>query len=107
MTSLWMKMRDTIEEEFGELQKLLAPLEAELKQVAEEDLKDIAKAAFAAALAVLGSGKPFTRDLVEQAISAACRAALSSASVKGVQITGRAALALTALVNTPAAPEKK
>ena len=57
MTSLWIKLREALEAECATLHHLLAPLEEQLKPVAEQDLKDIAEAgAAAAAAAVTASG---------------------------------------------------
>ena len=50
MTSLWVKLRDAVESECATLQNLLAPLESQLKPVAEQDLKDIAEAGITAGL---------------------------------------------------------
>ena len=96
MTSLWVKIRDAIEQECATLQNLLAPLEVELKHVAEQDLKEIAEAGVAAAVAVATSGD-LTLTTAEAAVVAGGRAVLATAAAKGVQLTEQAALGVATL----------
>ena len=96
MTSLWVKIRDAIEQECATLQHLFAPLEAELKHVAEQDLKEIAEAGIAAAVAAATSGD-LTLTTAEAAIVAGGRAVLATAATKGVQLTEQAALGVATL----------
>jgi hypothetical protein len=104
MTSLWVKLRNALEEECATLQHLLAPLEAELKPVAERDLKDIAAAGLTAGLAAATDGGAFTLTAVEAAAVAGGRAALAAASAKGLQLSEQAALGVAALAGiTPPA----
>jgi len=105
MTSLWIKIRDAIESECATLQNLLAPLEAELKPVAEQDLKDIAEAGITAGLAAATSGGSLTLSVAEAAAVAGGRAVLSAAASKGVQLSEQAALGVATLagLSAPAA----
>ena len=97
MTSLWVKIRDAIEHECATLQNLLAPLESELKEVAEQDLKEIAEAGIAAAVAAVTSADALTLTVAEAAVIAGGRAVLAIASTKGVQLTEQAALGVATL----------
>lgn len=97
MTSLWVKIRDAIEHECATLQHLLAPLEAELKPVAEQDLKDIAEAGIAATVAAATSAGALTLTVAEAAAIAGGRAVLATAASKGVQLSEQAALGVAAL----------
>ncbi len=105
MTSLWVKIRDAIEHECVTLQNLLAPLEAQLKPVAEQDLKDIAEAGVAASIAAAMAGGSLTLTLAEAAAVAGGRAVLASAAAKGIQLSEQAALGVATLagISVPAA----
>lgn len=107
MTSLWVRIRDVIERECDDLKQLLEPLEAELKEVAEQDLKEIAAAGLAAAVASLKSANTFTLVTLELALIAGARAALATAAVKGLLLTGRAAQGVAELAGLNDPPEKK
>jgi N-acetylglutamate synthase-like GNAT family acetyltransferase len=103
MTSLWVKIRDAIEHECATLQNLLAPLEAQLKPVAEQDLKDIAEAGLAAA-AGAAVGEPLNLSTVEHVAIVSGRAVLAAAGTKGVALSEQAAIGVAALAGlTPAA----
>jgi hypothetical protein len=104
MTSLWIKIRDAVESECETLQNLLAPLESQLKPVAEQDLKDIAEAGVAAGLAAATSGSSLTLTVAEAAAVAGGRAVLASAASKGVQLSEQAALGVATLagISVPA-----
>jgi hypothetical protein len=97
MTSLWVKIRDAIESECATLQNLLAPLEAQLKPVAEQDLKDIAEAGIAAGIAAATSGGSLTLTVAEAVAVAGGRAVLAAAATKGVQLSEQAALGVATL----------
>ncbi len=101
MTSLWVKIRDAVENECATLQNLLAPLESQLKPVAEQDLKDIAEAGVAASIAAATSGGSLTLTIVEAAAVAGGRAVLSAAASKGVQLSEQAALGVATLAGLP------
>jgi hypothetical protein len=105
MTSLWVKIRDAVEHECATLQNLLAPLEAQLKPVAEQDLKDIAEAGIAATVAAATSGGSLTLTVAEAAAVAGGRAVLATAASKGVQLSEQAALGVATLagLTTPTA----
>lgn len=96
MTSLWIKIRDAIEQECETLQNLLAPLETELKPVAEQDLKEIAEAGVTAVVAAAGGGS-LTLTAVEAALIAGGRAVLAAAESRGVQLSEQAALGVASL----------
>ncbi len=96
MTSLFVRIRNMIEHECEALQNLLAPIEAELKPVAEQDLKDIAAAGVAAGVAS-AAGEPLTLSTAETALVVAGRAALATASTKGIALSEQAALGVAAL----------
>ncbi len=97
MTSLWVKLRDALESECATLHHLLSPLEAELKPVAEQDLKDIAEAGIAAAAALATTSGGLTLSSVEAAAIAGGRAALDTAKTKGIALSEQAALGLATL----------
>ncbi|MDE2337353.1 MAG: hypothetical protein KGL10_08570 [Alphaproteobacteria bacterium] len=97
MTSLWVKLRDAIENECATLQNLLAPLEAQLKPVAEQDLKDIAAAGIAAATTAVTTGGGLTLTAAEAAAIAGGRAALALAKTKGIALSEQAALGVATL----------
>jgi len=97
MTSLWVKIRDALEQECATLQNLLAPIEAELKPVAEQDLKAIAEAGVTAGVAAATSGGSLTLTVVETALIAGGRAVLAAAESKGVQLSEQAALGVASL----------
>lgn len=96
MTSLWIKIRDAIEHECETIQTLLAPLEAKLKPVAEQDLKDIVSAGTSAALAAV-VGEPLTLTTAEHAAIVGGRAALAVASTKGIELSEQTALGVATL----------
>lgn len=102
MTSLWVKIRDAVEAECETLQNLLAPLEAQLKPVAEADLKDIAEAGIAAGLAAATSGGSLTLTVAEAAAVAGGRAVLAASAAKGVQLSEQAALGVATLAGLTA-----
>jgi hypothetical protein len=102
MTSLWVKIRDAVESECATLQNLLAPMEAQLKPVAEQDLKDIAEAGVAAGLAAATAGGSLTLTVAEAAAVAGGRAVLSAAAAKGVQLSEQAALGVATLAGISA-----
>jgi hypothetical protein len=97
MTSLWIKIRDALEQECATLQNLLAPLETELKPVAEQDLKEIAAAGVTAVVAAATSGGSLTLTIAEAAAIAGGRAVLAAAATKGVQLSEQAALGVATL----------
>lgn len=105
MTSLWVKIRDAIESECETLQNLLAPLEAQLKPVAESDLKDIAAAAATAGVAAVTSGGSLGLTAIETALVVAGRAAVTTAAAKGIALTEQAGLGVAALAVPPATVE--
>jgi len=109
MTSSFVSFRNRVESLFEGgltyLETILAPFEKELGPVAEADLKVIGEAGVAAAAAALTSGGSLTLNAAEAALVVGTRAALATASTKGLQLTTQAAAAIVggaSLATTPA-----
>lgn len=84
MTTLLGRLRATLAEEFDELQKILDPLDDHIKDLAEQDIKEIARAGLAAAVAVIAKEGRLTLAVLEAAIIAAGRAIIDTAKAKGL-----------------------
>lgn len=90
-----------IKAECQTLQQLFAKVEAKLKPVIEEDLREIISIGVAAGAAVVSGGQSFTLDAVETAAVCASRAMMSAAEVKGVSLAKETAMAVAAAAAIP------
>lgn len=94
MTSKFVTFRNKVEALFShgltELEKLFAPLEAELGPIVEQDLKEIGQAGATAALSAVAAGGSFDLNHDEAALVTGLRAAKAVAVAKGLQLSTQA-----------------
>ena len=100
MTSTFVTFRDKVEalftQDLSAIEAFLKPIIAEVKPVADADLKAIAQAGLAAGLAVVTGGGSLTLTTAETAAIAAGRAIVADAAAKGTALTEQTGLAIAA-----------
>lgn len=101
MTTLLQKLEALVKAECQTLQQLLAKVEAELKPIIEQDLKEVIEVGLAAGAAAVAGGQSITLDAVEAAAVIAGRAMVTCAEQKGVSLAKESALAAAAAAAIP------